>query len=171
MPGRPARKAVPKGSSTVDLSHLGRALVAPVERYIGGTIIGAREDDIKAVLKDCAAVLEGGDKLEILKVERLTGHASARTQSWKVTVPFSCKQLLENPALYPRGWTHRAFFPPRGKRSKRLNEGGRREAGLAPEQEQERIDRMVEERVKAGVAARMAESAAAASVVTAERPA
>ena len=174
VPGRPARKAVPKGCSTVDLSHLGRSVVAPVERYIGGTILGATEDDIKAVLKDCAAVLEGGDKLEILKVERLTGHASARTQSWKVTVPFICQQLLENPALYPPGWTHRAFFAPRGERSKRPIEGGRREAGRREAglaQEQERIDRMVEERVTAGVAARMAESAAAASVGTAERPA
>ena len=153
---------MPKGCSTVDLSHLGRAVVAPVERYIGGTILSATEEDIKAVL-------EGGDKLEILKVEQLTGHASARTQSWRVTVPFSCQQLLENLALYPRGWTHRAFFAPRGERSKRVTEGGRREASLAPEQERERIDRMVEERVAAGVAARMAESAAAASVETAER--
>ena len=87
VPGRLARKAVPKGSSTVDLSHLGRSVVAPLERYVGGTNLGVTEQEVRAVLKECAAALEGGDKLEMLKVEKLTGHASARTQSWKLTVP------------------------------------------------------------------------------------
>ena len=165
VPGRPARKAVPKGCSTVDLSHLVRSVVAPLERYVGGTNLGATEQEVRAVLKECAAALEGGDKLEMLKVEKLTGHASARTQSWKLTVPYSCKQLLENSALYPPGWTHRAYFAPRGERNKRLKEGGGGEALLQEDtgREQERTGQESEEQA----AARMEEGAGAAAVVPA----
>jgi hypothetical protein len=63
---------------------------------------------------------------------KLPGHPSARTQSWKFTVPYSCRQLLENPALSPQGWTHRAYFAPRGDRNKRQKEGGAGGAAAAP---------------------------------------
>ena len=65
----------------------------------------------------------GGSRIVFSGLEKLTGHPSARTQSWKFTVPYSCRQLLDNPALYPMGWTHRAFFAPRGDRNKRQKEG------------------------------------------------
>ena len=37
VPGRLERKAVFKGDSTVDLTELGGSLVAPLQRYVGGT--------------------------------------------------------------------------------------------------------------------------------------
>ena len=132
VPGRPARKAVPKGCSTVDLSGMARAVVAPLHRYVGGINRDATKEDVLAVLRKCAAELPGGNKIVFSGLEKLTGHPSARTQSWKFTVPYSCRQLLENPALYPQGWTHRAYFAPRGDRNKRQKEGGAGGAAAAP---------------------------------------
>ena len=123
VPGRPARKALPKGCSTVDLSGMARAVVAPQERYVGGINRDATKEDVMEVLKKCAAALPGGSKIEFSGLEKLTGHPSARTQSWKFTVPYSCRQLLDNPALYPAGWTHRAYYAPREDRSKRQTSG------------------------------------------------
>ena len=37
VPGRPPRKAVPRGTSTVDLSMLGGVVAAPIDRYVGNT--------------------------------------------------------------------------------------------------------------------------------------
>ena len=147
VPGRPARKAVPKGSSTVDLSGMARAVVAPLDRYVGGINLNATEDSVGEVLQRCAAALEGGSKMVFSGLQKLTGHPSARTQSWKFTVPYSCRQVLDNPALYPRGWTHRAYFAPRGDRNKRHKESGpccrprRRRGGPAA---RERRDRAAE---------------------------
>ena len=100
-----------------------RAVVAPLDRYVGGINRDATEEDVREVLKKCATALPGGDKMVVSNMEKLTGHPSARTQSWKFTVPYSCRQLLDNPALYPPGWTHRAYFAPRGDRSKRQTSG------------------------------------------------
>ena len=132
VPGRPARKAVPKGCSTVDLSGMARAVVAPLDRYVGGINRDATKEDVLEVLKKCAAELPGGDKIVFSGLEKLTGHPSARTQSWKFTVPYSCRQLLDNPALYPQGWTHRAYFAPRGDKHKRQKESGAGGAAAAP---------------------------------------
>ena len=158
VPGRPARKAVPKGCSTVDLTELGGAVVAPVEKYVGGTELHMSKEKVEQLLRKCATDVEGGDKLVILSVEKLTGHASARTSSWRVTVPYSCRQLLDNPAMYPGGWTFRAFFAPRGDRNKR-QQGGGGEALLQERtaEEQERWQRAVD----AGVAAKLATEIAA----------
>ena len=177
VPGRPARKAVPKGCSTVDLSSMDRPVVAPLDRYVGGINLNATEDDVREVLQRCATALEGGDKVVFSGLEKLTGHPSARTQSWKFTVPYSCRQLLDNPALYPPGWTHRAYFAPRGDRNKRHKEsggsgaaapavghGGGGEALLREdgETEQQRQDRLVEEQVVIRLAEARAAGAAAA---------
>ena len=175
MPGRPARKAVPKGSSTVDLSGMDRPVVAPLDRYVGGINLNATEDDVREVLQRCATALEGGDKMVFSGLEKLPGHPSARTQSWKFTVPYSCLQLLDNHALYPPGWTHRAYFAPRGDRNKRHKEsggsgaaapavGGGGEALLREDGEtvQQRQDRLVEEQVVLRLAEARAADAAAA---------
>ena len=109
-------------------------------------------------------------------LEKLTGHTSARTQSWKFTVPYSCCQLLDNPALYPPGWTNQAYFAPRGDRNKRHKESagsgaaapavdhGGGEALLREdgETEQQRQDRLVEEQVVLRLAEARAAGAAAA---------
>ena len=36
-----------------------------------------------------------------------------RCKSWKVTVPYACKSLMENESFYPSGWSHRKYFPKR----------------------------------------------------------
>ena len=123
---------MPKGSSTVDLSGMDRPVVAPLDRYVGGISLNATQDDVREMLQRCATALEGGDKMVFSGLEKLPGHPSARTQSWKFTVPYSCRQLLDNPALYPMGWTHRAFFAPRGDRNKRQKEGGAGGAAAVP---------------------------------------
>jgi hypothetical protein len=132
VPGRPTKKAVPKGCSTVDLSGMARAVVAPLDRYVGGINRDATEEDVREVLKKCATALPGGDKMVVSNMLKLPGHPSARTQSWKFTVPYSCRQLLDNPAMYPPGWTHRAYFAPRGDRNKRQKESGAGGAAAAP---------------------------------------
>ena len=124
MPGRPARKAVPKGCSTVDLSGMTRAVVAPLDRYVGGINCDATEEDVREVLKKCATALPGGDKMVVSNMEKLTGHPSARTQSWKFTVPYSCRQLLDNPVLYPPWLDPPGLLRPRGDRNKRHKESG-----------------------------------------------
>ena len=168
----------------MDLTELGVGLVEPVQRYVGGCDLSATKEKVEQVLHKCATKVEGGDKLQILSVEKLTGHASARTSSWRVTVPYSCRQLLDNPNLYPGGWTFRGFFAPRGDRNKQqggrgqglLQQQGGREEGLLQQQggllqertaeEQERWQSAVDEAVAAKltteVAAKVAEAMAAA---------
>ena len=53
---------------------------------MGGTDLQMSKERVEHVLRKCATEVEGGDKLEILSVEKLTSHASARTSRWKVTV-------------------------------------------------------------------------------------
>ena len=167
VPGRPARKAVPKGCSTVDLTELGGGLVAPVQRYVGGCDLSATKEKVEQVLRKWATKVEGGEKLEILSVEKLTGHASARTSSWRVTVPYSCRQLVDNPAMYPGGWTYRAFFAPRGdrinKRPQQVQQDGEALLQERTPAEQERWQKALDEAVAAGVAAKMAEAAVTAA--------
>ena len=124
VPGRPPRKVVPKGTSTVDLSELGGAVVAPIERYIGNTEQRVTPDIVVKAMKLCGVGLPGADKLEVLKVEQINSHLQhVRTRAWKVTVPYSCREIMDNAALYPPGWTHRAYFAPRQDRSKRPRAG------------------------------------------------
>jgi hypothetical protein len=130
IPGRPARKAVPKGSSTVDLTELGGGLVAPVQRYVGGTDLSVTKEKAEQVLRKCATGVEGGGILQILSVEKLAGHAEARTSSWRVTVPYSCRQMMDIPTMYPSGWTNRAFFAPRGDRNKKQQQQSSGDAAL-----------------------------------------
>ena len=63
VPGRPARKAVPKGCSTVDLSGMAKAVVVPLDRYVGRINRDATKEDVLAVFEKCAVKLPGGNKL------------------------------------------------------------------------------------------------------------
>ena len=151
VPGRPVRKAVPRGSSTVDLTELGGAMVAPIERYVGNTDQRVTSEIVEKALKLCAAGLPGELKLEVLKVEQINAHLPhVRTKAWKVTVPYSCREIMDNPALYPDGWTHRAYFAPRTERSKRVKPNENQTAGvvesLLQSEERATVSREQEER-------------------------
>ena len=178
LPGRPARKAVPRGTSTVDLSTLGGAVAAPIDRYVGNTGQEMTPELVKEALRMCAAALPGTATLEVLKVDQINSHLQhARTRAWKVTVPYACRDIMDNVALYPPGWTHRAYFAPRQDRNKRARAGqeqglnvvptllqGEERANVAKQQEEEdRIDALV----AAAVAKRVGEVPAAAVAATA----
>ena len=50
----------------------------------------------------------------MLDVKCLThGIDNPRTKSWRVMVPYKCKELMEKNDLYPEGWTYRKLFAPR----------------------------------------------------------
>ena len=178
LPGRPARKAVPRGTSTVDLSSLGGALVAPIDRYVGNTGMSMTKETVKEALKMCASVLPGGAALEVLEVEQINSHLQhARTRAWKVTVPYGCRDIMDNVALYPAGWTHRAFFAPRQDMSKRARAGeqgrgvvatllqGEERAAVAQQKEQE--EQEITSFLEAARAKKDSEEAAAATAATA----
>ena len=161
FPGRPARKAVPKGSSTVDLSQLNAVLVAPIERYVGNTDVRVTAELVEKALKQCAAGMPDKPQLEVLKVEQINSHLQhARTRAWKVTVPYSNRDILDNAALYPPGWTHRAFFAPRGEMNKRPRHGQQQSnmvATLLQEQERDGVvaQQAAEDRIRDEVETRV----------------
>ena len=172
VPGRTARKAVPRGTSTVDLSSLGGALAAPIDRYVGNTGQGMTKELVKEALLMCAAGLPGGAALEVLEVTQINSHLQhARTRAWKVTVPYKCREIMDKQELYPDGWSHRAYFAPRQERSKRARAGeglrveeallqGEERANVARQQQQEdRVEQEVTARVEASEATALAPQA------------
>ena len=178
VPGRPVRKVVPNGSSKVDLSGLGGVMVAPIDRYIGNTDLRVTKEMVMAALTQCAAGLEGKPALEIEDVVRINRDLpNARTAAWKVTVPYKHKDLMNNPELYPPGWTHRAYFAPRGENTKRpRHEGGRNSAmvenliqedgRLQVRNQQSAEDLRVKRLIEAGIAAGLASAGVSAGVST-----
>ena len=166
VPGRQPRprKVVPRGTSTVDLSALGGAVAAPIDRYVGNTPQGTTKETVKQALMMCAGVLPGGSALEVLEVEQINSHLQhARTRAWKVTVPYGCREIMDNGAVYPPGWTHRAYFAPRQDRTKRARAGGEQER--APVASQEEVEEgMIDSMVEAARAKRESEEAAAAAL-------
>ena len=179
IPGRPARKAVPKGTSTVDLREYG-PLCAPIERYVGKTDKRVTKEIVVQVLKECAAKLPGGDQLEILEVEQVNGHLQhVQTRAWKVTVPFRFRAIMENKETYPVGWEYRAYFAPRGERGdasgKRRRQGesqgdsmvsqliqqAEREKVSAQQTEDDQFREQLMAGIKAGVAEELAKNAEA----------
>ena len=177
MPGKPARKAVPRGTSTADLSTLGGAVAVPINRYVGNTGQDMTPALVKEALMMCAAVLPGGPTLEVLGVQINSHLQNARTWAWKLTVPYRCSEIVENGALYPPGWTHRAYFAPRQDRIKRARAGqqpglnvvpnllqGEERANMAKKQvEEDRVTALVE----TALAKRDSEAAGAAVLLQA----
>jgi hypothetical protein len=118
------RKAAPSGSSTVDLSSLSTQMTSPIDRYVGNTSMAVSADIVQQALIMCAAAGQGGGMLEIIKVEPIgLQRLNARTRAWKVTVPFSCRAIMDKDDTYPPGWTHRAYFAPRGEGHKKPRMG------------------------------------------------
>ena len=71
---------------------------------------------VKNVLIKCADNMPEKPKLEILNVQLLTNperDPNPSFKSWKVTVPYASKSLMENDSFYPSGWSHRKYFPKR----------------------------------------------------------
>ena len=98
----------------MDLAELGDNIVVPIERYVGNTSLDVTANLVKRVLIRCSEGLNEGSPLEIIKVQEIGTHLNrARTRCWQVTVPYRCRDLMNNPATYPPGWTHRAYFSPR----------------------------------------------------------
>ena len=68
------------------------------------------------MLLKCADNMPEKPKLEILGVQLLTNpdrDPNPRFKSWKVTVPYAFKSLMEDDSFYPSGWSHRKYFPKR----------------------------------------------------------
>ena len=120
--GRPRQgqrqKKVAQGSSQVDLSNELGELGAPLDFYVGNTGIQVTQDKVKEVLVKCAAGLPDNNvALQVLNVEEIGKElANRRSKCWKVTVPYSMKEVMQQSSLYPNSWTHRRFFQPRDKR-------------------------------------------------------
>ena len=105
LQGRKRRQNVAKGSSKVDLSdELGESVSAPLLFYVGNTNLPVTKEFLNKVLVKCAAKLEGTPELQVLEVEEANKDLQfRRTKSWKVTVPYSMKSVMENSELYPPG--------------------------------------------------------------------
>ena len=92
------------------------AEAAPIEVFVGNTNPRASEEIIKRVLLKCASNMPENPKLEILDVKLLTNperDPNPRFKSWKVTVPYAYRTLMEDDSFYPDGWSHRKYFPKR----------------------------------------------------------
>jgi hypothetical protein len=120
--GRPRQalrqKKVAQGCSQVDLSGELGELGAPLDFYVGNTSIQVTDEKVKQVLVKCAAGLQDSTvALQVLNVEEIGKELTGRrTKCWKVTVPYSMKEIMQQSSLYPNSWTHRRFFQPRDKR-------------------------------------------------------
>ena len=71
---------------------------------------------IKTVMKNSAAKLPEEPVLEVLEAKCLNNFErdpNPRSKCWKVIVPYRFKELMESDELYPSGWSHRRFFPPK----------------------------------------------------------
>ena len=93
---------------------MGNSIVAPIERYVGNTSREVTAEVVRQVLIKCSEEINGGSPLEIINIKEIrTQFPNKRTRSWQVIVPYKCRDLMTNPATYPPGWTHRAYFSPR----------------------------------------------------------
>ena len=83
-------------------------LAGPEQFWIGNTRASTDEAKVKEVLEKCAKILSI-DSFSVENVHGLTKEDNPRTRSWKVTVPARFKEVMSDPAMYPKGWSHRAF--------------------------------------------------------------
>ena len=85
---------------------------------MGNTGITVTKDKVNEVLVKCAAGLQDNPvALEVIGVEEIGKEiTNRRTKCWKVTVPYSMKETMQQSSLYPSSWTHRRYFQQRNKR-------------------------------------------------------
>ena len=104
------------GKSTFSMAG---AEAAPIEIFIGNTNPHATPDIIKEVLVKYAENLPDKPALNVIEVKCLNNleiDPNPRSRCWKVSVAYAQKDLMENDELYPSGWSHRKFFPPRNNK-------------------------------------------------------
>ena len=88
----------------------------PATFWIGNTHPKTSKENVEHVLKKCAEE-KGIQNFKVDDVFCLTKDAEPRTKTWKVTVPGRLKDLMEDSAMYPAGWSHRTFsFRPERQR-------------------------------------------------------
>ena len=112
FPPRRARKAN-YGKSTFTMAG---AEAAPIDIFVGNTNPQATPEIIKDVLIKYAGNLPDNPVLNVLEVKCLNNmeiEPHPRSRCWKVSVAYAQKDLMDNDELYPAGWSHRKFFPPR----------------------------------------------------------
>ena len=83
-------------------------LEGPAHFWIGNTRADTNPEKVKDVLQQAAAKLE----IQGFRVEEalcLTKGDAPRTKSWKVSVPARMREHMQNPEIYPAGWTFRTF--------------------------------------------------------------
>ena len=107
--GRKPRARPQAVTGTASLAEF-NDLAGPEQFWIGNTRSSTNEDKMIEVLQKCAQNLSVED-FTVEGVHCLTKEDNPRTKSWKVTVPSRFKELMANPAMYPQGWSHRAFHP------------------------------------------------------------
>ena len=90
-----------KGEGLLDLA-------GPAEFWIGNTRADTEPEKVLQVLHQAADNL-GIENFSVEKAICLTKGDHVRTRSWKVIVPARLKEHMNNPELYPAGWTFRVF--------------------------------------------------------------
>ena len=107
--GRPRKqKAKPKVNTGCAKGAGLRDLAGPAEFWVGNTRADTEPEKVIEVLHKAAEDLGIVD----FKVENavcLTKGNLVRTRSWKISVPARLKEHMQNPELYPAGWTFRVF--------------------------------------------------------------
>ena len=108
---------------TADLAEFSD-LAGPAEFWVGNTRSTTTKEKVEDVLKLCAEKLGVTDYM-VEQVVCLTKEENPRTKSWKVAVPARLKETMTNPAMYPPGWSFRAFHagPRRTESSARTTQG------------------------------------------------
>ena len=137
------KKKKPKmtmGSSNVALQNVvpsgmgGRA-----EYYVAGTSPDIDVDTMKVVLKMCSEdyIKRKNENTEnasnlVLSNENVTAIdltpdylENPRSRSWKISVPYSFKIMLDDNDFFPKSWSYRKFYPPR--RTTDINKKARNE--------------------------------------------
>ena len=72
-----------------------------------------------------------------------------------MTVPYACRDIMDNVALYPPGWTHRAYFAPRQEKNKKARAGQEQEGSV--------VDTLIQAEERAAVVRQQEQEDAAAA--------
>ena len=105
------------GKSTLSMAG---AEAAPVDIFVGNTNPQATPEIVKDVLIKYAQNLPDKPVLNVLEVKCLNNmeiEPNPRSRCWKVSVAYAQKEIMEKDELYPAGWSHRKFFPPRNNKN------------------------------------------------------
>ena len=105
---KPKQRQKPKAAAgTAKLADF-EDFAGPATFWIGNTHPKTSKENVEHALKKCAEEKD----IKNFKVDDvfcLTKDSEPRTKTWKVTVPGRLKNLMEDSAMYPAGWSHRAF--------------------------------------------------------------